>query len=115
MDFPTTLETAGVPLPHLGLLKVQVLADGGEQPTQTLQRLLVVVLQQLHHTIVHDGLSQHLELEELPDELDVAYGASPSLVLGLLQLFLKPLALRRLQQTKPMSEIRPAPNSPGKT
>lgn len=70
--------------PHLGLLEVQVLADGGEQPAQALQRLLVVVLQQLDHAVVHDGLSQHLEFEELPDELDVADGAPPRLVLRLL-------------------------------
>lgn len=30
--------------PHLGLLEVEVLADGGEQPAQALQRLLVVIL-----------------------------------------------------------------------
>lgn len=85
------------PLPHLGLLKVQVFADGGEQPAQTLQRLLVVILEQLDDAVVHDGLRQHLELEQLADELDVADGASPGLVLGLLQLLLKPLALGRLE------------------
>lgn len=83
--------------PHLGFLEVQVLSDGGEQPAQALQRLLVVVLQQLDNTVVHDGFSQHLELEELADELDVADGTPPGLVLGVLELFLKPLALRRLK------------------
>lgn len=81
---------------HLGLLEVQVLADGGEQPAQALQGLLVVVLEQLDHAVVHDGLRQHLELEQLADELDVADGAPPGLVLGLLQLLLQPVALRRL-------------------
>ncbi len=83
--------------PHLGLLKVEVLADGGEQPAQALQRLLVVVLQQLDNTVMHDGLRQHLELEELADELDVADGTPPGLVLVFLQLLLKPLTLRRLR------------------
>lgn len=71
---------------HLGLLKVQVLADGGEQPAKALQRFLVMVLQQLDHAVVHDGLCQHLEFEQLPDEPDISYGAPAGLVLGLLQL-----------------------------
>lgn len=87
-------------LSHLGLLEVQVLADGGEQPAQALQGLLVVVLEQLDHAVVHDGLRQHLELEQLADELDVADGAPPSLVLGLLQLLLQPVALRRLREAR---------------
>lgn len=86
--------------PHLGLLKVEVLADGGEQPAQTLQRLLIVVLQQLDDTVMHDGLRQHLELKELADELDVADGTPPGLVLGFLQLFLHPVTLCRLRRTK---------------
>lgn len=55
-----------------------------------------MVLEQLDHAVVHDGLRQHLELEQLADELDVADGAPPGLVLGLLQLLLQPVALRRL-------------------
>lgn len=90
---------------HLGLLKVKVLADGGEQSAQTLQRLLVMVLQQLHHTVMHDGLRQHLELEEFADELDVADGTPPGLVLGFLQLFLKTLALCRLRGPKEYLEL----------
>lgn len=31
-----------------------------------------MVLEQLDHTVVHNGLCQHLELEKLADELDVA-------------------------------------------
>ena len=57
---------------YLGLLKVQVFADGGEKPAEALQRLFVVILQQLHDTVVHDGLGEHLQLEQLTDELDVA-------------------------------------------
>lgn len=59
-----------------------------------------MVLQQLDNTVVHDGLRQHLELEELTDELDIADGTPSGLVLGVLQLFLKPLTLRRLRGTK---------------
>lgn len=57
---------------HLRLLEVQVLPDGGQQPAQTLQTLLVVVLQQLHDAVVHDVFRQHLQLEQLANELDVA-------------------------------------------
>ena len=71
---------------YLGLLKVQVLADGGQQSTEALQRLLVVVLQQLDDAVVHDGLRQHLQLEQLADELDVAQRPPARLVLRLLQL-----------------------------
>lgn len=78
---------------YLGLLKVQVLADGGQQPAQALQRLLVVVFQQLHDAVVHDDLREHLELEQLADELDVAQRAPPGLVFGLLQLVDEPLLL----------------------
>lgn len=56
-----------------------------------------MVLQQLHHTVVHDGLRQHLELEKFADELNVADGTPSGLVLGFLQLLLKPLTLRRLR------------------
>lgn len=84
-------------LAHLGLLKVEVLADGSEQSAQTLQRLLVVILKQLDNAVVHDGFGQHLELEQLTDELDVADRTPPGLVLCLFQLFLEPLALRRLK------------------
>ena len=73
---------------------VEVLANGGEQRTQALQRLLVLVLQQLHHRIVHDGHRQHLELEKFANELNVADGTPLGLVLGLLQLLLKLLVFR---------------------
>lgn len=90
-------ENHGFVSTHLGLLEVQVLADGGEQPAQALQGLLVVVLEQLDHAVVHNGLRQHLELEQLADELDVADGAPPRLILGVLQLLLEPVALCRLR------------------
>lgn len=86
--------------PHLGLLKIEVLADGSEQSAQTLQRLFIVILKQLDNTIVHNSFSQHLELEQLTNELNVADRTSPSFVLCLLQLFLKSVALSCLKQTK---------------
>lgn len=86
-------------LAHLGLLKIEVLADGSEQSAQALQRLFVVILKQLDNAVMHNRFSQHLELEQLTDELNVSNRTSPSLVLGLLQLFLKPLALGCLKET----------------
>lgn len=55
-----------------------------------------MVLQQLDHTVMHNSLRQHLELEELANELDVADGTPAGLVLGFFQLFLKTLTFRRL-------------------
>lgn len=78
---------------YLCFLEVQVFANGGEQAAQTLQRLLVVVLQQLHHTVMHDGFRQHLEFEEFPDELDVTDGSPPGLVLSFFQFVMKPRPL----------------------
>lgn len=49
---------------------------------------------------MHNGLRQHLELEKLANELDVANGTPPSFVLCVLQLFLKPLTLSRLMGAK---------------
>lgn len=69
---------------YLGFLKVQVLADGGQQSAQALQGLLVVVLEQLHNAVVHDDLGEHFELEQLADELDVAQRAPPGLVFSIL-------------------------------
>jgi len=83
---------------HLGLLEVQVLADGGQQPAEALQGLGVVVLEQLHDAVVHDDLRQHLELEQLADELDVAERPPPGDVLRLLELHGKPLLLLRLPE-----------------
>lgn len=48
-----------------------------------------MVLQQLDDAVVHDGLSQHLQLEQLADELDVAQRPPARLVLRLLQLRLQ--------------------------
>lgn len=67
---------------HLGLLKVQVLPDGSEQSAQALQRLFIVILQQLDHAVMHDGLSQHLQLKQLANEPYVADGAPSGFVLG---------------------------------
>lgn len=93
---------------YLGLLKVEVLADGGQQPTQALQGLGVVVLEQLHDAVVHDDLGEHLELEELPDELDVAQRAPPGLVFGALQLVGELLLLLWLPEENKRSGWRPA-------
>ena len=65
---------------YLCFLKVQVFANCGEQATQTLEGLFIVVLQQLHHAVMHDGFSQHLEFEELSNELDVANGSPPGFI-----------------------------------
>jgi len=84
---------------YLSLFKVQVFADGGEQPAEALEGLFVVILQQLHHTVVHDGLGQHLQLEELADELYVAEGPPAGYVFGLLQRHLQALTLLVLRKT----------------
>ena len=56
----------------------EVLADGGEESAQTLQRLLVAVnLGQLSKALVHDAGRQHLQLVELADEADVAHRPAP--------------------------------------
>lgn len=57
---------------YLGLFKVKVLADGGQQSTQALQGLLVMVFEQLYNAVVHDDLRQHFKLEELTNELDIS-------------------------------------------
>ena len=49
--------------------------------------------QQLYDAVVHDGLRQHLELEQPADELDVAQQAPVGLVLRLLQRVLQLLFL----------------------
>lgn len=81
---------------YLCFFKVQVFADGGEQATKALKGFFVMVLQQLHHTIMHDGFSQHLEFEEFSNELDVTYGSPPGFVLGFFQLIVKSRPLLRL-------------------
>lgn len=93
---------------YLGLLKVQVLADGGEQPAQALQGLLVVVLEQLHHTVVHDGFGQHLQLKKLPNELDVAQGAPPGLVPSFVQLLLQASSLLGLRAAQRQRLAQPS-------
>lgn len=56
-----------------------------------------MVLEQLHHTVMHDGFGQHLQLKELPDELDVAQGAPTGLVPGVIQLLLQASSLLGLR------------------
>lgn len=46
-----------------------------------------MVLEQLDHTVMHNGLGQHLEFKELADKFNVANGAPTSFVLGFLELF----------------------------
>ncbi len=57
---------------HLGLLTVQIFPDGGQQAAETLQTLLLLLLHQFDDAVVHDVHRQHLQLEQLPNELDVA-------------------------------------------
>lgn len=57
---------------HLVLGCVQFFADGGHQLAETLQRLLVFIFQEFDHTAVYDVCRQHLELEELADQLHVS-------------------------------------------
>lgn len=71
---------------YLGLFKVEVLANGGQQSTQALQGLLVMVFEQFYNAVVHDDLCEHFQLKELTNELDVSQGAPPGRVLSLPQL-----------------------------
>lgn len=80
-------------LPHLSLLKVQVLANGCEQAAKALKGLLIVVFQQLHHAVVHDGLCQHLQFEKLANKFYIPDGSPPGFVLGLFQLVMEPRLL----------------------
>lgn len=42
--------------PYLGLFKVQVFANGGEQTAKAFKRLFIMVLKEFNHTVVHDCL-----------------------------------------------------------
>ena len=48
--------------------RLELLADVDEESTETLERVLVLVLEQLLYAVVHDVLRQHLQLEQLCDE-----------------------------------------------
>lgn len=64
-----------------------------------------MVLEQLHHTIMHDSFCEHLQLKELPNELDVPQRASPGLVPGIVQLLLQASSLLGLwTENGPKSE-----------
>jgi hypothetical protein len=52
-----------------------------------------MVFEQLHHTVMHDGFSQHFEFKELSDKLDVTNGSPPGFVLGFFQFIMKPRPL----------------------
>lgn len=52
-----------------------------------------MVLQELDNAVVHDGLCQHFQLEQLSDELDVSERPSTCLVFGIHQLFIQALTL----------------------
>lgn len=97
---PAHLSERSVWFCYLGLLKVQVLADGGQQSAEAFQRLLVMVFEQLYDAVVHDHLSEHFEFEKLPNELNVAKGAPPGFVFGLLQLLSQPLLHLLLAETE---------------
>ena len=47
---------------------VEVLADGCQQLTPTLEVVLVIRPQQLEQTVMHDCLRQHPQLEQFTDE-----------------------------------------------
>lgn len=69
---------------RLGLLLVEEPADGGEEPTEGLDVLLLRtrdVGEKLLDTLVHNALREHLELEELSNETD----ETETLALGLLR------------------------------
>ena len=53
---------------YLGLFVVEVLADGCQQLTPTLEVVLVIGPQQLEQTVMHDCLRQHPQLEQFTDE-----------------------------------------------
>lgn len=57
---------------YLGLLEVQILANRGQKSTQALQRLLIMVFEQLYNAIMHDDLCEHFKFEQFTDELDIA-------------------------------------------
>lgn len=67
-DHGALVTSSGNPV-ILGLLQVQVHASGGQEPSKTLETLLVMVLQQLNDALVHDQLCQYLQLKQLSDEL----------------------------------------------
>lgn len=52
-----------------------------------------MVLQQLHHTVMHDGFSQHFEFKEFSNELDVANGSPPGFIFSFFQFIMKPCPL----------------------
>ena len=75
---------------HLGGIRwrVQALANGGEKVTQAGDALLVVGLsEQALDAVVHDRLGDHVELEHLANEADVAERAALGLAELLLGLF----------------------------
>lgn len=49
---------------------------------------------------MHDGFSEHFELEEFSDELDVTNGSPPGFVLSFLQFIVKPRPLLWLLHKK---------------
>ncbi|KAF3848124.1 hypothetical protein F7725_021152 [Dissostichus mawsoni] len=84
---------------------IEVLSDGGQQSAEALQRLFVVVLQQLHDAVVHDDLCEHFQLEQLSDELHVAHRAPAGVVFLALQLLSETLLLLRLQEEQSHGEM----------
>lgn len=65
-----------------------------------------MVLQQLHYTVMHYGLCQHLEFKEFSNKLDVADGSPTGFVLGFLQFIMKPCPLLRLLDKKRWEHLR---------
>lgn len=52
-----------------------------------------MVLQQLHHAVMHDGFSEHFEFKEFSNKLDVTNGSPPGFVLSFFQFIMKPRPL----------------------
>lgn len=59
-------------LMYLGLFKVKVLANGGQQSTQALQGLLIMVFEQFYNAVMHDDFCEHFKLKKLTNKLDVS-------------------------------------------
>lgn len=61
----------------VGRLRLQLLADGGEQLAGALQLLVGAVVDERLQAHVHDARRQHVQLEQFADELHGADQASP--------------------------------------
>lgn len=66
---------------------VQIFPDGGQKATQGLEGILVCSgAEQLQDAVVHDGLGQHAQLEQLTNEADVSQRPSSLLLCRVLKV-----------------------------